>query len=279
MIFPVHEVHLPADLVWASNGKLTTQLVDAHFDGRGTLRLHHEAARAWNALYAGCMGDTGIALTAVSAGDVYRTYAQQQQVFLQRYTTSRVSSSSKMWNGTRYYLKPGMSMVATPGTSNHGLGLAIDVAEWTGSRVKGIAASAAWPWLLTYAALYGFSWEVQSEAWHIRLHVGDATTEEVLAFEGAIPSPPPPDPEPPVNFGDWPLTVKPVIRLGARGNVVAYMQQVLHDVLAYNISVDGDFGPKTQNFVVWFQATHSLQPDGIVGRNTWAAIDVIAGGK
>lgn len=42
--------------------------------------------------------------------------------------------------------------------------------------------------------------------------------------------------------------------------------------LADNEAVDGKFGPKTEAAVKSFQGKHSLTQDGIVGRNTWAAI-------
>jgi hypothetical protein len=57
-------------------------------------------------------------------------------------------------------------------------------------------------------------------------------------------------------------------------NEVKRLQQTLKDwgTLAANESIDGKFGPKTDEAVKRFQGKHSLTQDGIVGRNTWAAL-------
>lgn len=54
--------------------------------------------------------------------------------------------------------------MAVPGTSNHNLGIAIDIANASGKRLE---------WLLKHAQSFGFSWEVQSEPWHLRYVTGD----------------------------------------------------------------------------------------------------------
>ncbi|GBF78618.1 peptidoglycan DD-metalloendopeptidase family protein [Aphanothece sacrum] len=55
---------------------------------------------------------------------------------------------------------------------------------------------------------------------------------------------------------------------------VKILQQVLKDwgVLDPNESIDGKFGNKTLEAVKLFQDKKSLQKDGIVGQNTWAAL-------
>ncbi len=63
------------------------------------------------------------------------------------------------------------------------------------------------------------------------------------------------------------------IRLGARGQVVAKLQQLLNQQGA-NIGVaDGAFGPRTKNAVINFQKSKQLYPDGIVGARTWIALE------
>lgn len=69
---------------------------------------------------------------------------------------------------------------------------------------------------------------------------------------------------------------KSVITLGAQGPLVSYMQGVFKFKLGYGIGVDGGYGNVTSNFVRWFQASHGLKADNIVGPITWAAIDKIA---
>lgn len=56
------------------------------------------------------------------------------------------------------------------------------------------------------------------------------------------------------------------IRIGDRGSDVAEVQTIL------GIEADGRFGPKTQNAVEEFQISRNLNPDGIVGKLTWAAL-------
>ena len=62
----------------------------------------------------------------------------------------------------------------------------------------------------------------------------------------------------------------------AHSDLVAYCQGVLRCKLFYHVVADGWFGPSTENFVKWFQASHGLTADGIVGPHTWATLDSIA---
>jgi LAS superfamily LD-carboxypeptidase LdcB len=64
--------------------------------------------------------------------------------------------------------------LATPGKSNHNLGIAIDIANASGARLA---------WLLANEHLYGFSHELDSEPWHIRYVAGDATPDAVKAWK------------------------------------------------------------------------------------------------
>ena len=61
------------------------------------------------------------------------------------------------------------------------------------------------------------------------------------------------------------------VRLGSRGERVLQVQYVLRS-LGYSLSVDGQFGRRTETAVKSFQTSRQLRADGIVGPNTWAAL-------
>lgn len=187
---PIVPVTLPNDLAGTANGNLPASMLTA-LHPRGS--LHHLAARCWKALVAAAKAEANIDLT-FDYGGMYRPYADQVLLFQQRYTSSfnasvNTTSSQRTWNGQTYYLRLHMAAAATPGTSNHGWGLAIDSAIGTDpSNAQGI--DPAMSWLIPNAERFGFSWETTSEAWHIRMVTGDNIPPEVLAFEaGTIPQP------------------------------------------------------------------------------------------
>ena len=69
------------------------------------------------------------------------------------------------------------------------------------------------------------------------------------------------------------LQTRATLRLGSRGADVTYLQQRL-TAKGYGVgAVDGIFGVKTFEAVKVYQAENDLVVDGIVGANTWMAID------
>ena len=56
---------------------------------------------------------------------------------------------------------------------------------------------------------------------------------------------------------------------GSSGQAVRAIQTLLKDKYGYNLNVDGDFGPITDDAVRDFQDDHNLDVDGIVGPQTW----------
>lgn len=200
-LLPVAPVKLPTDLGGQSNGKLNVSLLTIVHGGS---TLHHLAARAWNALVASASA-AGFEMT-YTYGGCYRNYASQVLLFNQRYTTTVLRGRPiKVWNGVVYYQKPNTAMAAVPGTSNHGWGLAVDTAL-DGDLADGVGpddaisiSQALLTWMLANVARFGFSWEAQSEPWHIRYIAGDAIPAAVLLFElgdDLKPTPPKPDPTP-----------------------------------------------------------------------------------
>lgn len=83
-----------------------------------------------------------------------------------------------------------------------------------------------------------------------------------------VPQPVPQAPQAPVqNYPAYPM----LLRRGSKNVYVRQFQQKLRD-RGWKITVDGDFGPATENVVKQFQRDKGLAQDGLVGPNTWNAI-------
>lgn len=163
-MYPVRKVVLPSDLKGAKNGKLSNKVLVAVGSGH----LHHRAAAAWVAMVAAAKKD-GIVLKPTSKYDLYRPYENQRRTFITRFQLENNGSKvTRIWEGRTWYLKKGFAPVAVPGTSNHGWGLAVDVANSSGPTLA---------WLKKHALKFGFSWEVRTgpnaEPWHLRYFLGD----------------------------------------------------------------------------------------------------------
>lgn len=185
-MLPIEPVVLPASLVGVPNGQLPATLLET-VPGWGTgQRLHPSAARSWRALVAAATRD-GVPLTCTGT---YRSLEDQRALFLARYSPAPLPGRpSKRWNGQTWWLKRGEATAATPGSSNHGYGLAVDAgAELDGDPEPESIDAATLTWLLAHAPSYGWSWELQSEAWHLRYVAGDALP---VALHAAAPDPAP----------------------------------------------------------------------------------------
>lgn len=171
MKYPVKPVVLPADLRGVQPGRLPSYLLKAI---RPYGALHPLAAQAWEALRKAAHADGIRPFKPTSMADTYRSLETQEKGFLARYTTAPIATTSvRTYKGVKYYLKPGMAPMATPGTSMHNLGLAVDVSEASGDRLT---------WMLANCDWYGFCWELQQEPWHIRYYVGDKVPLKVQQF-------------------------------------------------------------------------------------------------
>jgi hypothetical protein len=80
---------------------------------------------------------------------------------------------------------------------------------------------------------------------------------------------------------NWGQIARPVsfimLRLGdgphtGRTDEVMALQTALNVKGGFGLTVDGDFGPATKKAVQAFQSANVLVPDGIVGRQTWQAL-------
>lgn len=288
MALIVKPMVLPSNLVGVPNGKLPDSLlVRVHPWSRAL--LHPNAARAWNALKAECIAN-GLPLV-FTYGGMYRPYQDQYNLFLSRYTqisyaTYLITSSSKRkkWvrDGVNTYwkLNAGMAMAAVPGTSNHGLGLAIDtaydndLADGMGpDDAAGISSHPKFPLFRdVLVPKYGFSFEAQSEPWHIRYVTGNIIPAAVLEYEkGTTPTPPAPTPG--VNY------VQATVKLGSISADVYAVQAVIKFKAGQAVPVNGTFDAATDFGVKNVQKIFGLLPDGVVGPKTWAALNKLANGS
>lgn len=150
-------------------------------------QMHHCAARAFEAMAAAAKAE-GIILKPTSAGDTFRSIAQQKTGFLSRYQKEPIpGASTRTWDGVKWYLKKGNAPLAAPNDdpktcSRHMMGIAIDIANANGKILN---------WLLANEQKFGFSHEVVdnpgAEPWHIRFTEGKAMPQAVLDYEAANP--------------------------------------------------------------------------------------------
>lgn len=172
--YPYKKMVLPKELVSMKDetGKLTVE----------QLKVAPNGAKFWNwagIAFSQMFNDAekaGIKLQNI--GD-YRSYEQQLAMFNERYSTKdggRKPQVTRTWDGKTYYLKPGMSPSSSPGRSNHGLGLAIDI---------NVTKVEVLNWLCENAPKYGFYLQSDDpkspefENWHWQYVCGDATPEAV----------------------------------------------------------------------------------------------------
>lgn len=173
---PVQPVRLPADLKGVEAGALPATLLR---QVRPFGWLHHRAADAYHALRSAAITAGIRPFKPTSAGDTYRSIAMQRAGFLARYQQQFIMGApTRQWQSRTWYLKPGFAPMAAPGTSNHNLGIAVDVWSASGERLE---------WMLANCLRFGWSWEIQSEPWHIRYVAGDDIpdpVEEWIAANG-----------------------------------------------------------------------------------------------
>lgn len=190
MAWPSMKMRYPSDVRPEQNGLLRPeQLQPVMAPGWGMITLHPHAARAFNALQFFCWLATNQQISVASPADGYRIFAVQESVFFQRFWRVMSTLVRRVYKGVVYWKKPIVAQVATPGTSNHGWGLAFDAAWWVEVspgkwKIMGITRNKqAFAWLTENAPLYGFYWNVKSEAWHLEYCTGDSIPQKVLDFE------------------------------------------------------------------------------------------------
>lgn len=124
----------PPELAALGNGRIPSQLLQQLGFGFGSHRLWPAAARAFQNLYVAALKD-GI---TIGVTDSYRSYEAQVDVALRK----------------GLYKNGGLA--ATPGTSNHGWGLALDLK----------LTPAALAWMRANGPRFGYFEDVPRESWH-----------------------------------------------------------------------------------------------------------------
>lgn len=175
-----------------TNGKLPRSILTTvpGQAGGAPVTLIHPAARSWVALCAAAKA-AGHILKIGWPNSAYRSYADQERIFRQRYTTTYLPGRPyKVWNGRRWYQKPGTAVAATPGFSNHGLASAVDGGEERDSDLGTESFDdPTLRWLIANIERFGWSHEVSSEPWHLRYNAGDRIPQAVLDYEKSLAQP------------------------------------------------------------------------------------------
>jgi hypothetical protein len=132
---------------------------------------------------------------------------------------------------------------AIPGTSNHGLGIAVDANNPGGLQASGPP----------------FGWDKRTsdapwEPWHFRWNGRGSTA-------GGSPA----------------INKYPTIRKGTKNIAAVTRLQKLLRGLKLTKVVNGEYGIWTRRAVRRFQEKHGLPVDGVVGPTTWAAIRKASG--
>jgi hypothetical protein len=206
----------------ASNGRLPAAAIAPIPGGY----LERTAALYWNALVAEAKRRYGVLLHPLGSMSSYRTYAQQ--VYLRQ-----------------LYLSGRGNLAAIPGTSNHGLGLAVDL------------ASQQMRWIVDQIGRhFGFSKgcsDAPSEWWHLLWNP---------RCTGATWRPPRAQP-------------LPTLRRGMRGHedTIKKLQLILRKRGHKGVRVNGNYDLATRRAIRAIQRKYRLTPvDGVCGPRTWRIV-------
>lgn len=201
----------------SENGRLPKSELSVIFNRGGPqVMLRKDAAAAWNTMALESLDHKNLTSPAVNGpNSAYRTYAAQVEF-------KRIYGSN----------------AATPGTSNHGWGLAVDVPSDVQALIRAIGRQFGWAKEWSDA-----SWE----PWHFK-------------WNASVWDHPDPGPD----------RAYPVIRVGSGGpgqdKYVKRVQNIL------KVKADGSFGKGTKLAVQDFQDLKNLGSTGVVDKRTWQAL-------
>lgn len=155
------------DGITYENGSVPMSVL-APLDGQPQAFLRKDAADAWNRAKAEALRKTGILLTVRGWN---RTMEEQRRFFFERYQPQAVGGGpfgDVRWYQDIRYVRVRGAAAAIPGTSNHGLGLAVDVNDYGGVGEFGNARRVA-----TFPILARHGWTDSEgrgpirEPWHL----------------------------------------------------------------------------------------------------------------
>lgn len=207
----------------ASNGRLPRSELARVYHPQHVVYLQKDAAAAWNTMFMFVRRTFKVSLYPNGAISAYRTY--DQQVYAKRVYGSNA---------------------AEPGTSNHGLGLAVDLATRVmRSLIDRCGKHFGWAKVWSDA-----SWEW----WHLKWRAGEWSER----------------PDPGWDYENPRLRFKS----GGRGQkwAVKKLQRRLRKHGHKKVKVDGNFGKRTVTAVKLFQKRRGIKVDGEVGPMTWAKL-------
>lgn len=143
----------------AANGRIPTAQLAAlpkiFSNKRETEHLTKNAYASLVRMMLRATADTG---SYFSIWDAYRSMAEQVEMLKRNYTKvsrARSKSSDRSYGGSTWAKKSGRPLTASPGYSNHGNGVAVD-----------IHPAPIQTWLKSNAARFGWVNDVPSEPWH-----------------------------------------------------------------------------------------------------------------
>ena len=209
------DIHEPEDLDGVANGDVANIPlgpcgVFSFYKPHGELEMHHLAADAMRAMVRELCDDVG--LDRIEADNTTRTLARQIQMFDGTLPVNRTGTEGRyipeaLWatmppgsldtkpknerewpKGKSWRRRQETTEAAAPGTSNHGLGLAIDI----------VITEAIFDWLVDNASRFGFAGELLSEKHHWRYIAGDDIPLAVTQGRHREQLEPPPPPPPPI---------------------------------------------------------------------------------
>lgn len=224
-----------------SNGRIPAALLCRIPSLGGPQFLRCDAARAWNAMHKAARQLYGVFIAACAGSCAYRDLFNQIRV--RREACSR---------GRCY-------MAAVPGTSNHGLGIAVDLADGGTGRIRAV--------IDRIGRRFGWSKACSDagwEKWHLKYNPActGATFKAGSSRRAACKG---------TRIRGKCL---PTLRKGrARGHrpAVRLVQRIL-DRQCIAAPNHGKLTRATRQGVKTFQRTARIRPDGVTGARTWRAL-------